>query len=249
MQFQLKVLRLPIIAITLFLSSCAQGNVPSDTELASQHIDSIMGICEDKGLVACSASLKGIDPLISYLQLCDEVKSIESRFLVFVKDRYQDENSYPLVSLPLCSEVRFTRDAFTKRITSVKKVPGGFDVTLDGNLVYLLRSDNEDHWTISFPEQMVSQLSQLTNHRVAIETKRSILVYRMLEADMADLSAEELKAGIDHDFYPLVVAVMGSRFPMPILSNIQPVEKVIEFYTQFESVDDMKAHIRKAHNL
>lgn len=242
------------LLIFLAFTPVAIADDNKDRAAAIKIIEDIVSVCETKGMLACEKNVVGIDPMFQLLHLFEDLHNTEQTFNNFMQRRYADEGTarfYVLdASLRLSPNIQFQTKQFVQRIASVKRVANGFDVMLDGKDSLSIRKDSE-RWYMQFPEAKAREFErQFESFRLAAALKRSILIYHMLEADMAKLSRSDLERKVSEDLAPIVVALLGKeKFPGIVKWLVKDTKEVVAFYQQFETVDDMKAHIRKTYKL
>lgn len=240
------------IVLILIAATITSADEKYDNAAALTIIDQIIGTCETKGMLACQPNIMGADQVFDYIRLLDSVRETEAVFDKFIKRRYANEayvRFFILDTLSPSIDITFTRDQFVKRITSVKRVANGYDVTMDGKHILGLRNE-KTRWYVQYPDSMTGQLDQIKPFRLVSALKRSILVYRMLEAEMANLGRAELEKKVSEDIAPIAITLFGKeKFPQILKWFVKDANEVVAFYQPFKSVDDMKAHIRKTYKL
>lgn len=250
----MQILRIVITCLVL-LSSPSIAADDIDKHAAVKIMQTIVGTCETQGMLACEPYLKGIDTLFSYIRVYQQVSELDHELQHFIQHKYPGDtefNYYTLyASLSLYLNVDFTTEQFTSRVQMANQVREGYDVVMDqtdGPVLKLRRADNQ--WIAMFPKEGEQHFSQLKTLSAAGQLKRSILVYRMLEADLAGLSKLQFEDNLNKDLAPLIVSIFGEeRFPKLRDWLVQDVDSVIEFYSQFSNLDQMKQFIKEQHNI
>lgn len=225
----------------------------NEVDESIQIVKEIIGVCEKQGMLACEPNLKGIDIVFNYVRLFDQVAKLDKQFKEFLELRFPDDNGFDFdviqVSLNLSLDFTFKPEQFVARITDAAKVKGGYDVIMDNDPIVQLRK-NENSWTMIFPSNGDIQFEQLEPFYNAGQIKRSILIYRMLEAEMVNISKDQVEENVSNDMAPLLVAVFGKeKVPALMRWVTKDVNEVVDFYRNFSSIEDMKAHISKKYGL
>ena len=245
-------LRQFLAVLFLVVAFAPSGNGADTKDDAAAVVSGITRLCESKGMLACESQIRGIPELFDFIRLLDQIDVLDRRFGAFVQDRYKEDVFHFEVlkaSLSLKLDINYNPGRFMQKATAVNKVPGGYDVLTDTGETVKVRRVNEA-WQLQIPETMAKQLEQLRPYILVGGLKRSILVFRMLEADMAKLTKAELEANVSKDLAPVLVMLFGKdKFPKLAQWLIKEPKDVIAFYSQFQTVGDMRAHIVKAHGL
>jgi len=248
----MKMVKVLVFVLPLVLSGISNANEDAKNESIS-IVNSIIGICKTKSMLACQPQMRGADFVFDYIKLFDYLSKLDKQFKDFLVEKYPSKSGFDFdviqASLKLSIEITFTPEQFVSRITSAKKVKNGFDVIMDNGPVLQLRKQ-KDSWVAIFPPEVEKQFKQLEPYYTAGQLKRSILIYRMLEGKMANLSKDKLEANVSEDIAPILVA-MFTKEKVPTLAKwlVKDVNEVIKFYGQFSTIEDMKAHIVKTHKL
>lgn len=249
----MRILRIVITSFILLLSPVTQAD-EIDKHAAIKIMQSIVGTCESQGMLACEPYLKGIDTLFNYIRVYKQVSELDHELQRFIQHKYATEefNYYSLyASLSLYLNVDFTTEQFTNRVKTAVQVRDGYDVVMDkedGPILKLRRQNNL--WIATFPKEGEQHFSQLDTLSAAGQLKRSILIYRMLEADLADLPKDKFEENLNKDLAPLIISIFGKeRFPKLADWLVQDVDSVIRFYSQFSNLDQMKRFIKTQHNI
>lgn len=243
-----------IIAIFIMAGHCVVANATEKEKADSiEIVNTIVGVFKNKGMLACQPNIKGADFVFEYIHLFEQVSQLDSQYVSMLKKRYPKENGLDIdaiqASLNLSLEITFTPDQFVSRITRATKNNDGYDVILDNGPVLQLRKTGRN-WVAIFPPEVGNQFKQLEPYYTAGQLKRSILIYRMLEAEMANLDKDKVESNVSGDIAPIIVAIFGKeKFPKLIKWAVKDVNEIIKFYGQFSTKDDMKAHIKKSHDL
>ncbi len=242
-----------IFATLLVLSSASNASDTTPRESAIHVVKQIIGICEQQGMLACEPYIKGGEPMFRLVRVFDALEKTEAGFKRYLKQHYPDNPSFTFyvldVSLNLKLNTGFKTEQFVQNISKVTPVESGYDLLMKRGHTVALRKQ-ADQWHIHFPASQSGDLSKLEPLRLAAMLKRSILVYRMLEADMLKLERSELEKNVSEDIAPILVAMFGKdKVPSVVKWLVKDTNEVIAFYRQFKTVNDMKIHIRKTHNL
>lgn len=222
-----------------------------DTHAAINIVQSVIGQCEDQGMLACEPHLQGIDELFNYIRVFRQVLNLDKELRSFVTHKYPNAPKLPFkafkASRYLAINVNLTTEQFASRVVEAKQVADGYDVVMDeanGPVLKLRRKS--DQWSMIFPSESKEHFSHLKTLSAAGELKRSVLIYRMLEADLAEISKQELEQNINHDLAPLLLSIFGEqRFPELQKWSQKDVDEIIRFYSQFSSAEEMKLYIQK----
>jgi hypothetical protein len=152
--------------------------------------------------------------------------------------------------LKLDLKITFQSEQFVDRITNVEKVENsGYNVQFDEKQLLQLRK-NSDGWYAVLPTAMRKQFKQVQPYFLAGQLKRSILTYRLLEAGLAKLTNDQLESKVSEDIAPIFFAIFPKEeYPKLFQWVVKDVEEVITFYSQFENIEQMKAHIIETHKL
>ena len=248
----MKIYKVFVLLFILGVQSNAVAG-DKDKEASIAIVNSIIGICQEKGMLSCQPYMKGIDFVFDYIRLFDQVSELDKKFKEFVKKKYPKEDGFDFdviqASLVLSIDITMNPDQFVTRITDVNKVKNGYDVTLDNGPVLQLRKQGES-WIAIFPQEVNGQFKRFQPLYMAGQLKRSILIYRMLEAEMANLTKDELEENISKDIAPILVALFPKeKFSIIAKWLVKDVNEVIKFYSQFSNIDELSAHIIKVHKL
>lgn len=241
--------------IFLILISINAQSFAGDAEKTRsiELVNQIVGVCQSKGMLACEPYIKGMDVVFEYIRLFNQVSDLDRQFKDFLASNYQKDKSIDFdvlqASLNLSLDITFSPEQFSSKITNAVKVDNGYDATFSDGLIFQLRKKSSE-WIAIAPVSLAEKMGQLQTYFNAGQLKRSILVYRMLEAEMATLSKDKLEANISEDIAPILVALFGKEKMSSLLKWIvKDVNEVINFYNQFSTVKDMENHIIKKHNL
>lgn len=230
--------------VVIIITAAAQASTPKDE--AVQLIREIVGVCETQGMLACEPQIRGVPELFDYVRLFDQIDRLDSQFDRFL--RSNAESNYVdfdvlQASINLNLNIKFTAEQFVGRISAVQRVEGGYDVEVDSSQVMLIRQDAAG-WYAVFPEQVRTQFEQIQPYYLAGKLKRSILTYRLIEADMVGLSNDQLESKVSEDIAPVMLAIFPKeKFPRLMRWLVKDVNDVVDFYSQFSSVEEMKEHI------
>jgi hypothetical protein len=239
-----------LLGILLFVSSysCADE---IDTHAAINIVQSVIGQCEHQGMLACEPHLQGIDELFNYIRVFRQVLHLDKELRSFVTHKYPNAPKLPFkafkASRYLAINVNLTTEQFASRVVEAKQVADGYDVVMDepnGPVLKLRRKS--DQWSMIFPPKSAKHFNHLKTLSAAGELKRSVLIYRMLEADLSEISKQELEQNINRDLAPLLVSIFGEhRFPELQKWSQKDVDEIIRFYSQFSNAEEMKLYIQK----
>lgn len=225
-----------------------------DRHAATQIIQSIIGTCEEQGMLACEPSIRGMEQLFRNIHLFQQVAALDEALQDFILHRYPNAEQFSSVELSarlnLSLDVDFTPAQFVKRIHQAEQVAAGYDVVFDnqnGPLLQLRRQDEQ--WLAVFPAADFQQQQYLLTLHATGQLKRSILIYRMLEAEMADLPIETLELNLNSDLAPLIASIYGQQAPEATPWLIKDVDEVISFYRTFGNETEMRDQIRKEYDL
>jgi len=236
------------ILFAIFSTSVKANNISEATNI----INSIVGKCKTEGMLSCEPHIKEVNIAFDYIRLFNTVSIIENDFNNFVKNKYSINkpiNKALQASLKLKLNVTFNPEQFTSGIRDSIKVKDGFDVYMSDGSIYELRNEGNS-WVMIFPIEMQNKLKQLEPYIVAAKIKRAILLYRMQEADMANLSFDKFNENIGQDLGPLIVAMFGKdKYPDLAKLATKELNSIINFYSQFSTNQDMIKYIKKDHNL
>lgn len=224
-----------------------------ETDKSIQIVNKIIGVCEKQGILACESNLQGIDIVFDYARLFDQVAKLDKQFKEFLEQRFPDENGFDFdviqASLNLSLNITFKPEQFTTRITDATKVKDGYDVIMDNGSVIQLRK-NENSWAMTFPSDGDIKFEQLKPFYNAGQLKRSIIIYRMLEAEMVNISKDQVEENVSSDLAPILVAVFGKeKVPALMRWVTKDINEVVNFYSRFSSIEDMMNHISKKYGL
>lgn len=242
------------IGIILLTCHCLTVNAGEKEKSESiEIVKSIIGVCKEKGMLACEPNMKGVDLVFEYIRLFDQVSQLDIQFNELLKTRYPKEQGLDFdviqASLNLSLDITFTPEQLVSKVTGATKKPNGYDVVIGGGRVLQLRK-TDNIWIVIFPQEVAAQFKQLEPYYTAGRLKRSILIYRMLEADMANLDKDQVEENVSKDIAPILVALFGKRKTPTILKwLVNDISEVIKFYSPFTTTEDMKAHIIKTHGL
>lgn len=222
-----------------------------DTHAAINIVQSVIGQCEHQGMLACEPHLEGIDELFNYIRVFRQVINLDKELRSYVTHKYPNAPKLPFkafkASRYLAINVNLTTKEFASRVVEAKQVATGYDVVMDNRAGPVLKLRRKsDQWSMIFPPESAEHFSHLKTLSAAGELKRSVLIYRMLEAELAEISKQELEQNINRDLAPLLVSIFGEhRFPELQKWSQKDVDDIILFYSQFSNVEEMKAHIQK----
>ena len=118
------------LSLSLLLLSAPLSKADDiDQQVAVQIIQSIIGTCEQQGMLACEPSVRGMEPLFQNIILFRQVAELDDALKGFIEHRYPDAphfSSYALSArLNLSLDVDFTPAQFVDRIYSAEQVPEG----------------------------------------------------------------------------------------------------------------------------
>ncbi|MGH1463371.1 MAG: hypothetical protein ACRBB6_15205 [Neptuniibacter sp.] len=226
-----------------------------DTHAAKNIVESIIQQCEQEGMLACEPRLRGIDLLFDYIREFRKVFALEAELKRFVTHKYPNAPKLSFDAIKasryLAINVDLTTKDFSSRVMSAQQVKQGYDVVMDrkdGPILKLRRFN--DQWVAIFPDESKQHFSQLKTLSAAGKLKRAILIYRMLEADLTDLTKFKLEENINQDLAPLVIGVFGDkRFPTLAQWHHSNVDEVINFYSQFSNTKEMRNHLEEQNKL
>jgi len=212
---------------------------------ANVIIQDIAAICETKGLEACEPNLRGMEPLFAYLRARREMEITEKEFVAFVRDRY----SMPDFTMDKMAahlnprlNVTISRQSFEGKIQKATRVAGGYDAQMSDGLVKLRRE--KEAWVAYLPEVAQEKMGTVRLYTSAARLKRSIMTYRKLQAELLNYDLDEFATRFVQDLGPLTVAVLRREDLVAQMPDWeQRLDKVVEFYSQFKSVEDMRAEI------
>lgn len=238
--------------ILLFLVSPAFADRQAQKE-ATDIVNAIVGVCQSEGMVACERNFAGMDEFFRYVHLFESVARLDQSFKQFVAEKYGDGpkiDFYVLrASMNLTLDISFKPEQFTARMQDAEKVADGYLVTTTADEQMRLKRV-DDHWVLMAPGFDAEKLKPLEPYYLANQLKRSILICRSMEADMAGLSERELLDNVGQDMAPLVLAVFGKeKFPKIVDYLSKDLDSVLKFYAQFSTREEMAAHIAKVHGL
>jgi len=242
-----------LFCLLFFFSSPAQSD-EIDKHAAVNIVQSILQECEANGLLTCESRMRGINVLFDYIRVYRQVIELDKELRKFVAHKYPKAPKLPFAAFKasqrMAINVSLTTEQFSSRIVNARQVPNGYDVIMDtsnGPVLQLRRQNAE--WIMIFPPEGLEHFNQLDTLSAAGQLKRSILIYRMLEADLTGLSKQQLEKNINQDLAPLMVKIFGlERFPDLATWQEKEVEEVIAFYQQFSNAKDMQRHIQQHTN-
>jgi len=242
---------LPFIILYYFSGSLYANEGAMNKSIAI--VNNIIGICQTKGMLTCQKNIEGVDIVFEYIKLFDQVSALDAKFKEFLAQNYPSEAGFDFdvmqASLNLSMEITFTPEQFASRITDAKKVSNGYDVVLDNGPIFQLRKKNKI-WIVLFSPELSSQFKQVESFYTAGRLKRSIIIYRMLEAKMAGLTKDELEENVSVDIAPIMIAMFGEKnFPTLMKWLSKDISEVADFYSKFTTIDDMRTYISKIHGL
>ena len=202
-----------ICLMLLIMSGTSEANDNAKDQSIS-IINSVVGVCQTRGMLACEPHIRGADFLFKYIRLFDQLAELDDQFKLFLLTNYPSDGGVDFdiiqASLNLSMEITITPEQFASRIRDAHRVENGYDVTMDNGQILKLRKENND-WVAIFPPDMGGQFKTMQPFYTAGLLKRSILIYRMIEADMADLSKDQLEENVSTDIAPILVAMFGKE--------------------------------------
>ena len=230
---------------SLYLAAHAAG---TDDKARDEAIAIFMRIgetCETKGMEACEPNLRGMEALFDYFRAVNEMEQTEAEFVAFVRTRYSMPDftmDKMAAHLKVKLGVEVNCHSFDGNVQQATRVPGGYDVqTKDG--LTRLRLEKQT-WVAYLPAEMDKKMTIARRYTFAAKLKRSIMIYRKMEAELLDYNLDEFATRFVGDLGPLAVALLQKPDMIAQMPDWQQkVQGVIDFYSQFKSVEDMRAHI------
>lgn len=243
-----------LIALILMLASTSLYANEKDLQNSAKIMDGIIGVCATRGMLECRPNIQGLDDVFRFVEVLEQVSMLEKELAAFVEDHYPNTGGLDFdvmqASLKLSLDVSFKPESFISKARSATKTGEGYNVVWGDGLILKLVKNAEGQWLAVFPPEANKQFSQLRPFFLAAQLKRSILLYRANEAQIAKLSKDELENNISQDLAPVVVAVLGKeRVPGIVKWLTKDLSEVIQFYSQFSSIQQMRDHIIKTHKL
>ncbi|MGH1431543.1 MAG: hypothetical protein ACRBB4_10525 [Neptuniibacter sp.] len=222
-----------------------------DTHAAINIVQSIIGQCESEGMLSCESRLHGIGTLFDYIRMYRQVIALDNELRKFVAHKYPNAPKLPFEAIKasrhMAINVNLTTEQFMERVISAQQVVDGYDVIIDqenGPILELRRKNQQ--WVMIFPSESSRHFDQLKTLTAAGKLKRSIMIYRIMEADMLDISKQELEKRLNLDLSPLLLGIFGKK-RVPELEKWQNKEmnEVIDFYSQFSNPQQMNNYIKQ----
>ena len=241
----------------LLLCTLPVGEVMADDHKAEaiDIVDEIVSVCQKDGMSACAPYIHGIDRIFLYATVFDRLEEIEIAFDNFLKERYATERNdivdFDLLQadVELSLDVTFKTGQFSGRVQNVDAVENGFDMEMDTGSIITLRQV-QGEWHIKMPTELDGQVRQIEPFFLAAQLKRSILQYRALEAQLLDLSQDELEERVSADLAPVYLAIFSEQeVPAAIKWLVKDVESVVAFYRQFSGASEMRDYIVRENKL
>jgi len=240
--------RITCILLACSLAVAARGET-TDEKARAEAVEILSGIgetCETKGLEACEPNLRGMEPLFAYVRAIREMEKTEGEFVAFVRTRYSMPDftmDKMAAHLKVSANVTVNRHTFARRVLEVTRVPGGYDVRMEDGLAKLRREN--DMWVAYAPQPKEdANMATIRRYTLGAKLKRVIMIYRRMEAEMRDYDLEAFATRFVADLGPIAVATLQKEDMITQMPDWQQrAKRVIEFYSRFDTVDDMRADI------
>jgi hypothetical protein len=215
---------------------------------AEAILHEIVGVCETRGFEACEPNFRGVDPLFAYVHAMHDLQQAEDQFVKFVRTRYAMPDftmDKMAAHLNLKMNVTFNRSTFDDKIANVTRVPSGYDVQVRDGLWQVRRENGK--WIAQAPSNMAANMQSIQRYAVAARLKRSMMVYRVLEAQMRSYDLDAFAKRFVSDLGPLTVAILRRDDLIAQMPDWERrVDEVVKFYSRFKTEDDMRAAIARS---
>ena len=209
----------------------------------------VAALCESRGLLACEPHFRGMDPVFDLLRETRDLARTEKEFDAFVKRRFAGQGlDSPLAEVSLEPEFKIELVPALAKAHDVKRISGGYDFTNDKGELIALRRDDAG-WFFTGPKLEGFGLAMLERQLQAVQLKKRVLAYRMLECELAQLDKATLEANINRDVGPIVAEVKPIKVTAAMSAGLRPFDEVLAYYEPLRSPDDMKRRIRAEHGL
>ncbi len=242
--------KIMLLSFLVMFSSFSKAD-EIDTHAALNIVQTVIGQCEKNGMLACEPRLQGIDTLFDYIRMYRQVIALDNELRKFVTHKYPNAPKLPFEAIKaskhMAINVKLTTEQFAARVIRAEQVAEGYDVVIDqdnGPIVKLRRQNQQ--WVMIFPKESSSHFSQLKTLTAAGKLKRSVMIYRIMQADLTDITKQELEKNLNQDLAPLLLGVFGKeRVPEMEKWLTKDMSEVINFYSQFSNPKEMQRHIKK----
>lgn len=234
----------PLLAFFAFTAHAETPDAKARDEVKTILLE-IGGICETRGLEACEPYLRGVDPLFAYVHAMHDLQQTEAEFVKFVRERYTMPDftmDKMAAHLNLKMNVTISRSNFDDKIGATKRVADGYDVLVKGEPWQVRREGGR--WIAHAPPGMAANLESLRRYTVAARLKRSMMIYRRIEAQMRRYDLDNFAKRFVSDLMPLTVAMLQRDDLIAQLPDWEPrLDEVVKFYARFKTEGDMRADI------
>jgi hypothetical protein len=242
---------LPLVSLAWGASAASAELAVAEREAALKIVRQITAICEEKGLDACAPQIRGLDAIFDYQREYAAMKQTEQEFVGFVRRTYDlpdFEMTHMAAHVDPKIAITVGRATFDK-VAAVRKVGDGYELQMADQATVSLRRES-GRWVAHLSPDASEHMPMLKSYRVAARLKSSIMRYRMLEARMLESELEVFGQRFVSDLLPLVAAVTQKPEVIAQVPDWQKrLQEVLDFYRQFASLDDMRAHIAQRHSL
>lgn len=243
--FKLHILIQLVLVFQVSFANDSNGN-----HKATGLLNTIFDVCENKGMLACRPGIQGADFLFEYIELFDQIATLQKTFDSMVKSKFTKEYNGMFevfnVASNLSLDITFTPSDFISRISNIKKINSGYEVMLDADIKIELKEKNQ-RWTVIFPNKMSEQFESLKPYYFAGLLIRRILIYRINELRMTNISFEKTEKEISADITAVLISLYGEdKWPSLKTWSVKNLSEVESFYHQFATPSEMKAYIKKS---